>query len=58
MQQYKVAADVAVIGVAAVGWLGLIQPWLTAIATVLAISWTSYQWYAVLKKKKNEKVQD
>ena len=51
-QQVRIGADVGVYGTVAVGWLGLIQPWLTAIATLFAIAWTLMQMYHWLKKKK------
>ena len=49
----KVSADIGVYGVVLIGWLGLIQPWLTAIATVTAIVWTTIQIYEYYKNKKN-----
>lgn len=48
----KVSADVSVYGVVLVGWLGLLQPWLTALATITAIIWTSIQIYDYYKRKK------
>lgn len=38
-------------GIVTVGWLSLVQPALTAIATILAIAWTSRQLYLSFKKK-------
>ena len=46
------AADVGVWAIVTVGWLGWIQPWLTAIATILAIAWSATQLYAWWKYKK------
>lgn len=51
-EQVKVFADFIVWGVAWVGWLGVLQPWLTAVATILAIVWTSIQILSWLKKRK------
>ena len=48
-QGLKVTSDVGVWGTVAVGWLGLLQPWLTALATVLAIAWTSIQIYSYIQ---------
>ena len=48
----KVVSDIGVWGVVVTGWLGLIQPWLTALATVLALTWTGVQLYDRLKRKK------
>lgn len=50
-QSVKVGSDVGVWGVAAIGWLGILQPWLTALATLLAVTWTSIQLYEWYKKK-------
>ncbi len=51
-QNLKVTADVGVWVVAASGWLGVLQPWLTALATLLAITWTSIQLIGWYRKKK------
>ena len=51
-QNIKIASDIGVWGMVAVGWLGVIQPWLTALATLLAITWTSMQIYSWAKRKK------
>jgi hypothetical protein len=45
----KITSDLSVLGVVAVGWLGWLQPWLTAIATVLAIVWTGIQIYSYIQ---------
>lgn len=47
----KYTADASVGGIVVIGWLSLIQPWLTAIATLLAICWTGVQLYGWFKKK-------
>ena len=47
----KTISDIGVWGVAAIGWLGILQPWLTALATILAIGWTCIQIYSWHKKK-------
>jgi hypothetical protein len=44
-------------GTVAIGYLNVIQPWLTAIATLLAIWWSARQLYASYKKDKNGDVQ-
>lgn len=49
----KVGADITTWGTVFTGWLGVFQPWLTALATILAITWTSIQIYSWYKKKKN-----
>ena len=54
----RISADVSLYSVVAIGWLGLIQPWLTAIATILAILWTAIQvrdFYQKNKKKRKRK---
>lgn len=51
-QTIKVGADIGVYSIVVVGWLGLIQPWLTALATITAIAWTIIQIYEHYKKKK------
>lgn len=54
-QQVKATADVGVWSIAFIGWFGLIQPALTALATILAIVWTAVQLYNFYstKRKKN-----
>lgn len=47
----KYVADGATWGAVLIGWLGIIQPVLTVIATVLAIWWTGVQLYGWYKKK-------
>jgi ABC-type Mn2+/Zn2+ transport system permease subunit len=42
-------------GVVVGGWLNLVQPWLTAIATVLAIAWTLRQLWLSWKKKSSKR---
>lgn len=54
----KITADMGVIGVVAIGWMGLIQPWLTAVATILAIVYTGFNLYYLLKKNRDEKGND
>lgn len=49
----KITDHVLLWGSVITGLLGIIQPWLTAIATILAISWTSIQIYFFFKKKRN-----
>lgn len=47
----KISSDIAVWGISVTGWLSLIQPWLTAIATILAMTWTGIQLYNYFNKK-------
>ena len=51
-QSVKVSSDIGVWFVAISGWLGVFQPWLTALATLLAIAWTSMQIYSWSKRKR------
>lgn len=48
----KGVSDAGVWGIVLTGWFGLIQPWLTALATVLAITWTCVQLYDWFTRKK------
>lgn len=54
-QSIKTISDVGVWGIVMSGWLSLIQPWLTAVATLLAIGWTGIQIYSWFRKRKNGK---
>lgn len=44
-QGVRTGADVGVAATVIVGWLGVLQPWLTALATILAAVWTGLQLY-------------
>ena len=48
----KVTSDIGVWLVVITGWVGLLQPWLTALATLLAIIWTGLQIYGWIRRKK------
>ena len=53
-QTVRIGADVGVYSIVAVGWLGLLQPWLTALATIIAIIWTGIKIYEYYKNKKSK----
>ena len=53
-QTVKIGADIGVYSIVAVGWLGLLQPWLTALATIIAIVWTSIQIYEHYQNKRGK----
>lgn len=54
-QSIRTSADIGVYGAVAIGWLGILQPWITALATLLAILWTAVQLYDRCARHKREK---